>query len=180
MRRLNLLQTGCSGGPGSAPHTSPNQTFQLALSSVKLVAEQVQHLTVEPDVPVGCVQRQASSRTGCSTPHSRTDVRRPRQAVALTRAVPRAGCLPQPLRYHVEVGGTNVTPASYDFPGFPCSFSARWQRGTRSVGAPVLQGLICLSPVWLRTHIPGQGRSDYNMPCTASSLPVRLLVHLHV
>jgi len=55
--------------------------FQLALSSVKLVAEQVQHLAAEP-VYAGRVE------------------------LALRRAVPRAECLPQPLRYHVEVGGT--------------------------------------------------------------------------
>ena len=55
--------------------------FQLALSSVKLVAEQVQHLAAEP-VYAGRVE------------------------LALRRAVPRAERLPQPLRYHVEVGGT--------------------------------------------------------------------------
>ena len=183
-------QSRCRPRLPAAPHRAPNRMFQLVVCGTSQSSK--------PDVPGVRVLRLTLLQTRCSggpesatsllpnrlstaapmqqSSHSRAGARLP----PITRWAPCGRHLLQPLRYHVEVGGTKVTPASYDFPGFPCSFSARWQRGTRRVGAPVLQGLICLSPVWLRTHIPGQGRSDYTMPCTASSLPVRLLVHLHV
>ena len=85
--------------------------FQLATFSSKLVAEQ--------------------------NVHGRADARGPRQAGALTR-VPRAERLPQPLRYHVEVGGTNVASASHDSssPGFPPQlFHARDGRAPRGASA---------------------------------------------
>jgi len=122
--------------------------FRLVVASSKLVAEHnVQHLT---ESRVFQLALSSSKLVAELDVHGRADARGPRQAVALTR-VPRAERLPQPLRYHVEVGGTNVASASHD------SFFLPWmspQLFTRVMAARhaerrrsrKLQGPLCLKP----------------------------------
>ena len=77
--------------------------FRWATFSSKLVAEhEVQHLTESQTFKLATF---SSKLVAEQNVHGSADARRPRQAGALTR-VPRAERLPQPLRYHVEVGGT--------------------------------------------------------------------------